>query len=57
MHKAADGMHKVAYGANIGSLNFEAPSDPRVNVAAGKLRGYAYGANVGRINLSELDAK
>jgi len=57
MHKAADGMHKVACGANIGSLNFEAPSDPRVNVAAGKLRGYAYGANVGRINLSELDAK
>src|ERR1017187_1543590 len=43
----------MAYGANIGWINFEQTYGmPRVNLLNGNLTGYAYSANVGWISLS-----
>lgn len=57
----APGIHEaklrgLAYGANIGWINFEDTGNARVNLISGIFRGYAYGANVGWINLGELNA-
>ena len=45
-------LRGLAYGANIGWINFETNGNPRVDLATGALSGYAYGANVGWISLS-----
>ncbi len=45
-------LRGMAYGANIGWINFETNGNARVDLTTGKLDGYAYGANVGWISLS-----
>lgn len=45
-------LRGMAYGANIGWINFETNGNAKVDLATGKLSGYAYGANVGWISLS-----
>ena len=49
-------LRGMAYGANIGWINFETNGNARVNLVTGKLDGYAYGANVGWISLSNSQA-
>jgi hypothetical protein len=49
-------LRGMAYGANIGWINFETNGNARVNLTTGKLDGYAYGANVGWISLSNSQA-
>lgn len=45
-------LRGMAYGANIGWINFETNGNARVDLATGTFSGYAYGANVGWISLS-----
>ncbi len=49
-------LRGMAYGANIGWINFETNGNARVDLATGNLSGYAYGANVGWISLSNSQA-
>ncbi len=49
-------LRGMAYGANIGWINFETNGNARVDLTTGKLDGYAYGANVGWISLSNSQA-
>jgi hypothetical protein len=49
-------LRGMAYGANIGWINFETNGNARVDLVTGKLDGYAYGANVGWISLSNSQA-
>lgn len=49
-------LRGMAYGANIGWVNFETNGNARVDLTTGKLDGYAYGANVGWISLSNSQA-
>lgn len=46
-------LRGLAYGANIGWINFENAGNPQVDLATGALSGYAWGANVGWINLGQ----
>ncbi len=49
-------LRGMAYGANIGWINFETNGNARVDLTTGKMSGFAYGANVGWISLSNLFA-
>ena len=50
----ADGsLRGLAWGANIGWVNFEATGNPRIDFATGILRGYAWAANAGWITLDD----
>ncbi|HMP71960.1 MAG TPA: hypothetical protein PKE55_01730 [Kiritimatiellia bacterium] len=49
-------LRGMAYGANIGWINFETNGNARVDLVTGNLDGYAYGANVGWISLSNSQA-
>jgi hypothetical protein len=49
-------LRGMAYGANIGWINFETNGNARVDLTTGALSGYAYGANVGWISLSNVQA-
>jgi hypothetical protein len=49
-------LRGMAYGANIGWINFETNGNARVDLVTGKLDGYVYGANVGWISLSNSQA-
>jgi len=49
-------LRGMAYGANIGWINFETNGNARVDLTTGNLSGYAYGANVGWISLSNAQA-
>ncbi len=44
-------LRGLAYGANIGWINFEATGDARINLQTGALSGHAWSANCGWINL------
>lgn len=50
-----ESLRGLAYGANVGWVNFEATGNPRVLLATGQLRGFAYSANVGWINLNDAN--
>src|SRR6266852_7500645 len=45
-------LRGLAWGANIGWVNFEAQGAPKVDLWSGRLTGFVYGANVGWISLS-----
>lgn len=49
-------LRGMAYGANIGWVNFETNGNARVDLTTGNLSGYAYSANVGWISLSNHQA-
>ena len=49
-------LRGMAYGANIGWINFETNGNARVDLTTGALSGYAYGANIGWISLSNAQA-
>lgn len=49
-------LRGMAYGANIGWINFETNGNARVDLTTGNLSGFAYGANVGWISLSNAFA-
>jgi hypothetical protein len=62
-HDGAGNLRGLAYGANIGWLNFTNRDatggtfdGPRVHLVTGRLSGYVYGANVGWISLSNAVA-
>ncbi|MGI8603390.1 MAG: hypothetical protein ACR2OZ_10360 [Verrucomicrobiales bacterium] len=44
-------LRGLAYGANIGWINFENTGNARLNLVTGELSGYAWSANCGWINL------
>lgn len=48
-------LRGLAYGANIGWLNFETIGNPRVILSTGQLRGYVWSANCGWINLDDAN--
>jgi hypothetical protein len=56
-------LRGLAYGANIGWINFDDPGfpfpvgalKPQLSLFTGKLKGYAYSANCGWISLDEFD--
>lgn len=50
---AEGNLRGLAYGANIGWINFETAGAPRVDLRTGRFSGFAYGANIGWINLSD----
>ncbi len=50
-------LRGLAYGANIGWINFEATGNPRVSLFTGTFTGYAYSANCGWINLNDALGK
>ncbi len=45
-------LRGLAWGANIGWVNFEAQGAPKVDLWSGRLTGFVYGANVGWLSLS-----
>ena len=47
-------LRGLAYGANVGWIQFEDRGAPRVDLSSGKLSGFAYGANVGWMDLGSL---
>lgn len=62
-HDGAGNLHGMAWGANIGWINFTnrdatgaSLPGPKVDLVTGVLSGHAYGANVGWISLSNLHA-
>lgn len=44
-------LRGLAYGANIGWINFENSGDPHLDLITGEITGYAWSANCGWINL------
>ena len=53
----ADGsLRGLAWGANIGWVNFEATGNPRIDFANGILKGYAWAANAGWLTLDDGDS-
>jgi hypothetical protein len=48
-------LRGLAYGANIGWINFEATGSPYVILSNGQLRGFVWSANTGWINLDDLN--
>jgi hypothetical protein len=44
-------LRGLAYGANVGWINFETNGAPRIDLRNGQFSGFAYSANVGWINL------
>jgi hypothetical protein len=50
-HDGTGLLRGLAYGANIGWINFETTGNPRFDPATGNFSGYAWSANCGWINL------
>lgn len=48
-------LRGLAYGANIGWINFEGTGNPRVILSSGQLRGYVWSANCGWVNLDDAN--
>lgn len=46
-------LRGLAYGANIGWINFEAQGNPQITLNTGRFSGYAWSANCGWINLGD----
>jgi hypothetical protein len=44
-------LRGLAYGSNIGWINFENSGDPHLDLTTGEISGYAWSANCGWINL------
>ena len=51
-HDGGGNLRGLAYGANIGWLNFESTGAPSFDLITGQLNGFVWGENVGWISLS-----
>jgi hypothetical protein len=49
-------LRGLAYGANIGWVNFESTGNPEVSLSTGRLSGFAYSASCGWLNLGDSTA-
>lgn len=56
-HDGQGNLRGLAYGANLGWINFETTGAPRVDLVTGVLSGYAYSANCGWISLTSATAQ